>query len=109
MKHITVEEFKHLVETEHGNTAFDFINVCTPEEYAAQHVEGVRSVPLDEIDTHIDEFKGKQAVYIHCRSGNRGRIAMARLKELGVEAELINVEGGLLAWDQAGYKTNSHK
>jgi rhodanese-related sulfurtransferase len=107
MKHITVNEFKDLVEKERGNEALDFINVCTPAEYKAAHIEGVRSVPLDEIDAHLDEFKGKDAIYIHCRSGNRGRIAIQRLTEMGVDAELVNVEGGILAWDQAGYKTNA--
>lgn len=108
MNHISVDEFKNLVDHEQGNQSLDFINVCTPEEYRAEHIAGVRSVPLDELDAHIDEFKDKKTVYIHCRSGNRGRIAMERLKELGVEADLVNVEGGLMAWGQAGYDTNSH-
>jgi len=107
MKHISVSEFKDLIEKEHDNQSLDFINVCTPEEYSAQHIQGVRSVPLGEIDAHLNEFAGKKAIYIHCRSGGRGRAAIERLKELGVDAELVNVEGGLIAWGGAGYKTNS--
>ena len=108
MKHITVNEFKNLVEKEQGNESLDFINVCTPEEYRAEHISGVRSVPLDELSEHLGEFKDKETIYIHCRSGNRGRIAMQQLKAFGVAAELVNVEGGLMAWGQAGYDTNSH-
>lgn len=107
MKHISTEAFKEVIEAEQSNPSVDFINVCTPAEYKEKHIEGVRSVPLDEIQNHLPEFKGKKTIYVHCRSGNRSRKALDKLKELGVTAELVNVEGGLLAWEAAGYTTGS--
>lgn len=107
MKHVSVQTFKEIVEAEEKNPSVDFINVCTPAEYKEKYIAGVRNVPLDELEGHLDEFATKETVYIHCRSGNRGRQAIEKLQKLGVHAELINVEGGLLAWDEAGFATAS--
>ena len=102
MKHISVSSFKEVIDAEKNNSSVDFINVCTPEEYKERHISGVRSVPLDEIERHVGEFKDK-TIYVHCRSGRRGVTAIEKLAALGVKAELVNVEGGILAWEQAGY------
>jgi rhodanese-related sulfurtransferase len=107
MRHISVHSFKEVVEAERGNSAVDFINVCTPAEYKEKHIEGVRSVPLDELRSHVSEFEGKQTIYVHCRSGKRASQAIETLQSLGVSAELVNVEGGILAWDEAGLPTHS--
>lgn len=108
MKHISIAAFKEVVESEVNNNSVDFINVCTPAEYKEKHIQGVRNVPLDTLSQHAEELQAKTTVYIHCRSGNRGRQAIEQLQHLGVTAELVNVEGGLLAWQEAGYVTGSH-
>lgn len=105
MKHISVPSFKEVIETEKNNSSVDFINVCTPAEYEEKHISGVRSVPLDDIERHVQEFKDKKTIYVHCRSGRRGIAAIEKLVALGVKAELVNVEGGILAWEEAGYST----
>ena len=108
MKHISVSAFKEVVAAEASNPSVDFINVCTPAEYKEKHIRGVRSVPLDELEQHAAEFAGKETIYVHCRSGNRSQRALQKLKDLGIAAELVNVEGGLNAWDAMGYETGSH-
>jgi rhodanese-related sulfurtransferase len=107
MKQISVDAFKQVIGTEAHNPSIDFINVCTPAEYAEKHIQGVRSVPLDEVAAHVQEFQGKQTIYVHCRSGARSRRAIETLQDLGIKAELVNVEGGLMAWDAAGFGTHS--
>lgn len=107
MKHISVEKFKEVLTAEAHNDRIDFINVCEPAEYKAKHISGVRSVPLGTLESHLDEFKDKETVYIHCQSGGRGLRAIEKLKAAGVTAELINVEGGLFAWGEAGHATKS--
>ncbi len=107
MKHVTVASFKEIVRAERHNPSVDFINVCTPAEYKEKHIRGVRSVPLDEIEKHLPEFLNKRTIYVHCRSGRRGLSAIEKLAALGISAELVNVEGGLLAWEEAGFETGS--
>lgn len=108
MKHITVGAFKEVVGAERNNPSVDFINVCTPAEYKEKHILGVRSVPLDELERRVSEFSSKKTIYVHCRSGRRGAEAIEKLRALGVTGELVNVEGGLLAWEEAGFETGSH-
>lgn len=105
MKHISVSSFKEVVNAEKNNPSVDFINVCTPAEYREKHIRGVRSVPLYEIEKHIQEFSDKRTIYVHCRSGRRGVAAIEKLSSLGVKAELVNVEGGIMAWEEAGFET----
>ncbi len=108
MKHISVPAFREVIQSEANNQTVDFINVCTPAEYNEKHIKGVRSVPLGDLASQVETLNKKKTVYIHCRSGNRGRQAIEKLQALGVTAELVNVEGGLLAWEEAGYETGSH-
>ncbi len=107
MKYVHVDTFKEVVDAEGGNATVDFINVCSSVEYKEKHIPGVRNVPLDEIEKHLSEFKDKKTIYVHCQSGKRGARAIEKLAGLGVSAELVNVEGGLQAWDGAGYRTAS--
>ena len=72
MKHVTVNAFKEIINTEQNNPSVDFINVCTPAEYKEKHIRGVRSVPLDDIEKRVSEFSDKKTIYVHCRSGRRG-------------------------------------
>lgn len=107
MTEITTDAFKEVIGAEKHNSSVDFINVCTPAEYNEKHIAGVRNVPLDEIERRVKEFSGKKTIYVHCRSGNRSAKAIDLLKSLGVQAELVNVSGGLLAWGKAGFETSS--
>jgi len=106
IKHISAHSFKEVVEAEQNNPSVDFINVCTPAEYKEKHIAGVRSVPLDEIQSRAGEFADKTTIYVHCRSGGRSQQAIEKLKQLGLKADLVNVEGGLMSWDEAGFATN---
>jgi rhodanese-related sulfurtransferase len=107
MKTVSVEEFKHALKEHGDDTAYDFVNVCEPEEYRAAHISGTRNVPLSSLLEHIDEFKSKAHIYVQCRSGNRSQMAAQALEQNGITGELINVDGGLIAWDAAGHDTES--
>lgn len=107
MKHIDIAAFKNVLTAEAENPAVDFINVCTPSEYAAAHIPGVRSMPLDTLAARVGELQGKKTVYVHCRSGARSQMAIQTLQSLGVTAELVNVEGGIMGWEGVGHPTKS--
>ena len=107
MKHISISAFRQTLEAERSNPTVAFINVCTPDEYAAKHIDGVKSMPLDDLASRVAELSDKKTIYVHCRSGNRSRRAIESLEQLGVQAELVNVEGGIMAWEAAGLKTAS--
>ncbi|MBX3444865.1 MAG: rhodanese-like domain-containing protein [Planctomyces sp.] len=82
----------------------DLIDVRTPMEFDEVHVSFARNVPLDQLD--CGQLAGQarsdaRPLYVICRSGSRGRQAAERLVAAG-HPRVVNVEGGTLAWDQAG-------
>lgn len=107
MNVISVQEFNDLLAREKGSTDVDFINVCTPAEYAEQHIEGVRNLPLDSVTEQAASLQGKRRVYVHCRSGKRAEKAIQQLQSRLEGVEFINVAGGLLAWNEANLPTRS--
>ena len=84
---------------------FDLIDVRTPIEFRAVHLEMARNVPLDQLDpaalTNARGGAASQPLYVVCHSGARGRQACEKLIEAGL-ANVANVEGGTTACIQAG-------
>ncbi len=85
--------------------AVDLIDVRTPVEYREVHAEAARSVPLDRLEPRaVMEGRigsNEEPLYMICRSGSRGRQACEAFHAAGFSS-VVNVEGGTLAWEQAG-------
>ena len=96
---------KQLFELHQSGSPVDLIDVRTPVEFREVHLPFARNVPLDQLSAaHLARGRddGAQPIYVVCRSGNRGRQACEKLTVAGC-ANVVNVEGGTLAWDQAGF------
>jgi rhodanese-related sulfurtransferase len=78
-----------------------FIDVRTPEEYAAGHAARTRNIPLDTIEQNLDLMRRDEPVYLICRSGSRSAKAANKLVEAGF-TKVYTVEGGTDAWRAAG-------
>jgi rhodanese-related sulfurtransferase len=77
------------------------IDVRTPAEFQEVHVDFARNVPLDQLQPEALMPGGSgEALYVICRSGNRGKQACQKLQAVGLD--VVNVEGGTLAWEAAG-------
>lgn len=80
----------------------ELIDVRTPAEFQEVHVPFARNVPLERFDPQAVRAQcNGGALYVICRSGNRGKQACERLAAAGQD-NVVNVEGGTLAWDAAG-------
>ena len=77
------------------------IDVRTPVEFAEVHVPQARSVPLDELKPAVLQLAKDRPVYLLCRSGQRASKAAEQFAREGF-AEPVVVEGGTLAWIEAG-------
>ena len=98
MKTITVQE---IAATGVGDACL--LDVRTGGEFAGLHAEGAVNLPLDTVSAEaIRQAAGdRKQVYILCQSGNRARKACDQVG--AVEGcELIVVEGGTTAWNEAG-------
>lgn len=67
------------------------VDVRTPEEFAMGSVKGAVNIPLDEVESRVNEFKGKPSVIVFCRSGNRSGQAKSILEANGI----TNVTNGI--------------
>lgn len=94
-----------LEELRRRGRAVELIDVRTPAEYREVHAEPARLVPLDSLDPDaIMRDRGGsegEPLYTICRSGSRGRQAAETFYAAGY-ANVVNVEGGTLAWERAG-------
>jgi rhodanese-related sulfurtransferase len=88
-----------------GGKEIDLIDVRTPVEYREVHAVGARNVPLDRLDAGaVMQARNDcraQPLYVICRSGSRGRQACEKFLQAGF-TNVINVEGGTLAWAECG-------
>ncbi|MCC7085408.1 MAG: rhodanese-like domain-containing protein [Pirellulales bacterium] len=93
---------KELAELPAAGQGVQLIDVRTPAEFREVHVDFARNIPLDRLtaDAVKEVAQADRPVYFICRSGSRGKQACERLSAAGLNA--INVEGGTLAWADAG-------
>jgi rhodanese-related sulfurtransferase/glyoxylase-like metal-dependent hydrolase (beta-lactamase superfamily II) len=76
------------------------IDVRAPREWATRHIDGSLNLPLTRLRDHIAEIPRDRAVALHCAGGYRSSIAASLLEQQGI-TDLIEVAGGLAAWDAA--------
>jgi len=93
---------EHWQQGAYSSIPFVFIDVRTPEEYAAGHIPGARLIPLQELPERIAEVPTDKRVYVYCHSGRRSAKASALLAGKRL-TNIENVVGGITAWQDAGY------
>lgn len=81
--------------------ALELLDVREFPEFAAGRIAGARLLPLGELDRRAVELDRARPVVCVCRSGKRSAQAAEKLVALGF-AHVQQLEGGLLAWEQAG-------
>ncbi len=107
MKTITPQELSQRLA---ADPSLAIIDVRTPLEFDATHVKEAVNIPLDELDPKSLVANGRvpadQPVYILCRSGQRATKALWKFNKDGYENAVV-VEGGTLAWVDAGLPVES--
>ncbi|MFC5498304.1 rhodanese-like domain-containing protein [Caenimonas terrae] len=78
------------------------IDVSEPEEFAAGHVGGAKSVPLGQLEQRLPEVVKNKAlpVILVCASGGRAVRAEGIARKLGYEKAQA-MAGGLKSWKEA--------
>jgi len=98
---ITPQQLSSLVNS---GAPVELIDVRTPVEFREVHVAIAHNVPLDQLDA-VKVAAGwnapEQPLYVICRSGNRSKQTCEKFRAAGF-TNIMYVEGGIQAWDQAG-------
>jgi rhodanese-related sulfurtransferase len=76
---------------------FLLLDVRTPQENAAQAIEGSYLLPLQELGYRIGELPKNKEIVVYCRVGNRSSYACSYLSRMGYNVK--NLEGGIMTWN----------
>ena len=75
--------------------------------YVAEIESTDEFIPIDEIEGRLDAFPQRDSkIVVYCRSGVTSAQAARELVRLGY-SNVWNLEGGMIAWQEAGYPLTS--
>ncbi len=78
------------------------LDVRTQEEWDEYHAPNTTLIPLDDLESRLDELPQNEEIVVVCRSGNRSQVGRDILRNNGFE-QTTSMSGGLKAWRAAGY------
>lgn len=79
---------------------FQLIDVRSPGEFDEGHVPGAINIPLEHVESRLQDFHPQDAAVLVCRSDRRARICKELIQTH--RDDLIILEGGTKAWQEAG-------
>jgi phage shock protein E len=91
---ITVAQFKAMMT---AHKRFFLIDVRTPQEFAAGHIDGAVLMPLDSLPNSYRQIPKGVKLVVNCRSGHRSAQAVSFLIAHGYK-NAVSLDGGYLAW-----------
>ena len=86
-----------LSEKQYAGEDIFLLDVRTPQENAADAIEGSHLIPVQELAMRLHELPRDREIIAYCRVGNRSAYASAYLARLGYRVR--NLEGGILLWN----------
>ncbi len=78
------------------------LDVRTPEEWAEYHVPNTTLIPLEDLESRLNELPKDREIVVICRSGNRSQKGRDILRNAGF-VQTSSMAGGLKEWQTAGY------
>jgi phage shock protein E len=61
------------------------VDVREPGEFAGGTAKGAVNIPLGNVASQLEKFKGKENIVVFCRSGNRSGQAKVILEQNGIK------------------------
>ena len=79
------------------------IDVSTPQEYEALHLEGAINVSLLSrlFKARMDIMNKSKAYVVYCKVGGRSKVAQKLMRQFGFQT-VYNITGGTLLWEEEG-------
>nr|WP_324188351.1 rhodanese-like domain-containing protein [Nocardia higoensis] len=94
-------EFDTPVPSEHsGGRRAILLDVREEDEWQSGHAPGAVNIPMVDVPARVDELDYDSEIYVICRQGGRSIEVAVYLAHVGFET--VQVEGGMVAWQQIG-------
>lgn len=94
---VTPDEARGLVEE-----GALLVDIREQAEWDAARIPGAEFKPLSSINSWWPDLPTDGTVILYCRSGNRSAHAVHALVTQAGRDNVLNLTGGILAWDRAG-------
>ena len=104
VRQISVKEAHNLLQ---GDNPPLLVDVRQPVETQAGVVPGAVLVPLTEFGQRYEELPRERPILTICRSSHRSPIAARKLAQAGYV--VLDVKGGMLAWEKANLPVQTPK
>lgn len=89
------EELQQKIKDKQNTIVLD---VRESAEFAFSHIPNAKSVPLGELEEHLNELDKETEIFVVCRTGNRSDLAAQKLTAEGFK-QVINVVPGMSEWN----------
>jgi len=96
-KHPNVINNEDLEKLLNANESITILDVREAAEYVFNHIPNSISIPLGELEEHIDELNKEEKIFVICRTGNRSDLAAQKLVAEGF-TNVVNVVPGMSEW-----------
>ena len=93
-------------ELQGGEAGALIVDVRERNEYAQIRAKGAVLLPLGQLNGRVKDLPRDREILLMCRTGGRSANATQFLAANGFE-NVTNVNGGIVAWHQAGLPTTS--
>ena len=101
---VDAEGLKRMMETD--GAALLILDVRPRSQFDERHIEGARNIPLESLPALTGGIvKSRRKIAVICTCGKRSLEAVHLLNKAG--GDPILVEGGMTAWEAAGFPTVS--
>jgi rhodanese-related sulfurtransferase len=84
---------------------WQLLDVRTDEEVAESRIAGATHIELAQLSVRAGEIERERPVLVYCRSGVRSAAAVEAMRAAGWDA--YDLDGGILAWAEAGLPVES--
>lgn len=74
-----------------------YLDVRTPAEFKGNHIKGFKNIPLQTLNSQLNQIPKDKEVLVICQSGMRSKQAVKVLKRAGY-TNVTEVRGGMNAW-----------
>ena len=96
---VSIDTASGLIE---DNPDMVILDVRTTTEYSEGHIKDAVNIPVDTLETRLDELSQDDEILVYCRTGNRSSTAVNILEENGF-TKLYHMHEGISVWIEQGY------